>query len=265
MQRLRLSKCGSRSTFVRAGIILFVVLAGCGRDSSPKPLLVSAAADLQDAFAEFGGRFKDETGVAVEFNFGASGMLAQQIKAGAKVDVFASANVDFVDQLDRAGLIVSETKRVYAQGRLVVWSPNKPAKEISGLAVLADAAFKRVAIANPTTAPYGMAAKQALEKAGVWSAVEPKIVYGENVRQTMEFARSGNADVAIVSMSLTKDASGSKFVVPMELHPPIDQCAAMVKGSRQEAAARRFLEMLNGPAGREVLGKYGFGVEPPGG
>jgi molybdate transport system substrate-binding protein len=240
--------------------LISTLVCGCGQDARPKTLLVSAASDLQDAFAELGGKFKAEAGVTVEFNFAASGMLAQQIKSGAKVDVFASANVEFIDELDRAGLVVSETKRVYARGRLAAWS-RKDAKKIHSLTDLLDPAVKRVAIANPVTAPYGMAASQALQNAGVWDAVKDKLVNGENIRQTMEFARSGNADVAIVSLSLTQGAEGNSFPVPTDLHKPIDQSAAVVKGTKNEADARRFLELLSGPEGRKTLVKFGFEIE----
>ena len=246
-------------SFVAA--LISTILGGCRQETDPKPLLVSAASDLQEAFPELGKRFTAETGVPVEFNFGASGMLAQQIKSGARIDVFASANVDFVDQLGQAGLIVPETKRVYARGRLVVWSRD-PTKKIASLGALLDPAVKRVAIANPVTAPYGLAASQALQNAGVWNDIQPKLVYGENVRQTMEFARSGNADVAIVSLSLTQAAGGNSYQVPADLHKPIDQGVAIIKGSRNEAGARRFLDMLLDSKGREQLVKFGFEVDP---
>ena len=248
----------SRASIV--AVLLSTILCGCAQDAVPKPLLVSAASDLQDAFAELGAKFKAETGVTVEFNFAASGMLAQQIRSGAKVDVFASANVDFVDELDHAGLVVSETKRVYARGRLIAWSRKDAKKTIGSLTDLLDPAVKRVAIANPVTAPYGMAASESLQNAGVWEGVKEKLVYGENVRQTMEFARSGNADVAIVSLSLTQGADGNGFLVPPDLHKPINQGVALVKGAKNEADARRFLEMLSGAEGRKTLLKFGFEV-----
>ena len=257
------ARAASRTYFSRR-FFLFALAAstlGCSGDPSRKSLLVSAAADLQEAFAEFGKTFETQSSAPVTFNFAASGMLAQQIKSGAKVDVFAAANVAFVDELETAGLTIPGTKRIYARGRLVAWARADAKVEINSLNDLLKPEIKRIAIANPVTAPYGLAASHALEGAGVREAVQPKLVYGENVRQTLELARSGNVDVALVSRSLVLNLSGKTYLIPEELHSPIEQAAVVIKGAPNEALARRFVETLAGPDGQTLLKRYGF--EPP--
>jgi len=250
----------SRTYFSRRAFLFALATSalGCGGDSSRKSLLVSAAADLQEAFAEFGKTFESETGAAVTFNFAASGMLAQQIKSGAKVDVFAAANVAFIDDLETAGLTIPGTKRIYARGRLVAWTRADAKVEINSLNDLLKPEIKRIAIANPVTAPYGLAASLALEGAGVREAVQAKLVYGENVRQTLELARSGNVDVALVSRSLVLGSPGKSFLIPEDLHSPIEQAVVVIKGAPNKALARRFVETLAGPEGQSLLKRFGF-------
>jgi molybdate transport system substrate-binding protein len=118
--------------------------------------------------------------------------------------------------------------------------------------------IKRVAIANPDHAPYGLAAKQALESAGVWESVKPKLVYADNIRQTLQYAETGNVDVSIVALSLSQQSKGRWTLVPEQLHQPIDQGLAVIKSTHNEQAARAFASFVTGPRGKEILGKYGF-------
>jgi molybdate transport system substrate-binding protein len=208
-------------------------------------ITVSGAADLIPAFEEIGERFTAETGIGVDFNFGSTGQLAQQIEAGAPVDVFAAANIDFVDQLEEEGLIIPDTKALYARGRIVLW-------------VLLDPAVERIAIANPDHAPYGMAAKEAMQSAGVWDQVQDKLILGENVRDALRYAETGNVDVAIVALSLAIQGDGTWGPIPEELHAPIDQALAVIASTKHEAEARAFAEYVNSEAGREIMRRYGF-------
>jgi molybdate transport system substrate-binding protein len=254
-----------RSRWFGSLVFAFIWLTaiGCGAKpasttTGPVVITVSAAADLQDAFSELGPHFEKKTGVVVHFNFGASGQLAQQIQAGAPVDLFAAANIAFVDKLEKQNLILPETKAVYARGRLAIWTRADSPLALLAIADLAKPEVKRLAIANPKTAPYGQAAKEALEKAGLWKSIEPKIVFGENIRQTMQFAETGNVDAAIVSLSLTSHAKGKSTPIPAELHSPIDQGLAVIRTSKQEAGAKQFAAFVLGDEGRTVLAKFGF-------
>jgi len=222
-------------------------------------LTVSAAADLTAAFGEIGKAFERERLTRVVFNFGSTGQLAQQIEQGAPVDLFAAANISFVDDLEKKGLIVPDTKALYAQGRIVLWTRiDSTLQPIERVEDLARSEVKRVAIANPDHAPYGKAAREALEHAGVWDAVAPKLVYGENISQTLQFAESGNVDAAIVALSLSVQSDGKWTLIPSELYSPLNQALAVIKGSRNDTAAREFAAFINGPLGRPIMRKYGF-------
>jgi molybdate transport system substrate-binding protein len=269
-----------RTNMLKRLLLIAMLLAAC--TSTPVPvsptgataavpvtLTVSAASDLTYAFGEIGRQFEAETGHKVVFNFGSTGQLTQQIEQGAPVDVFAAANVSFVEDLERQGLILPDTKQMYARGRITLWARADSSLQITSLADLTRPEVRRLAIANPDHAPYGVAARQAMQTAGIWEAVQNKLVLGENVRQTLQYAETGNVDVAIVALSLSVPAAGGTSgrwtVIPQELHPPIDQALAVIKGTKHEAAARAFAAFVNGPQGRQIMRKYGLvllGEEP---
>ncbi|HEV2132118.1 MAG TPA: molybdate ABC transporter substrate-binding protein [Longimicrobiaceae bacterium] len=253
--------------FSRVPLLVLCLLAlptGCGfRSSAPPEIVVAAASDLTFAFRELGERFEEETGTRVVFTFGSSGQLAQQILHGAPVDLFASANLRFVDELQGAGRLVPGTRAVYARGYLVLWTRADAIRVPERTEELAQPEFRRIAIANPQHAPYGVAAREALQSARLWEALQPRLVYGENIRQTLQFAESGNADVAIVALALALATEGRWTQVPEQLHQPLDQALAVVRGSANEAAARRFAALVTGEEGRAVLRRYGFGIPRP--
>jgi molybdate transport system substrate-binding protein len=221
-------------------------------------ITVAAASDLTTAFEELGREFETENKIKVVFVFGSTGLLTRQIENGAPLDLFAAANVSYIDQLAQKGLIVPGTKQVYARGRITLWTTTDSPFQIETVADLARPEVKRIAIANPDHAPYGLAAQQALQSAGIWETVKPKLVYGDNIRQTLQYAETGNVDVAIVALSLSQQSKGRWTLVPEQLHQPIDQALAVIKTTRNEAAARAFASFISGPKGREILRKYGF-------
>lgn len=237
---------------------LLVLTAACGntRPAADAPIKVAAASDLAFAFEEMGKAFEKETGRKVTFTFGSTGQLAKQIAEGAPYDVFAAANISFVDEVVKEGACHEDTKALYARGRIVLWSQKDAPATLQGLT---DARFARIAIANPEHAPYGKAAKQALESAGIWEAVKPKIVYGENISQTMQFAKSGNVEAAITALSLAKATDGGSYhLVDDNLHRPLDQALVVCKRGVDEKAARQFATFVNSPAGREIMTRHGF-------
>ena len=221
-------------------------------------LTISAAADLELAFREVGALFEKETGTKVIFNFGSTGQLAQQIEQGAPVDLFAAANVSFVEELAQQGLILPDTKALYARGRITLWTRADSPLRLERIEGLAKPEVIRIAIANPAHAPYGIAAREAMQSAGIWDAVQPKLVLGENVRQTLLYAETGNVEVAIVALSLSVQGQGRWTLVPQELHQPIDQALAVIKETHHEKEARLFAAFINGPTGRPIMRKYGF-------
>jgi len=221
-------------------------------------LLVSAAADLIPVFRELGPRFEAQTGVAIRFNFGSSGQLAQQIEHGAPVDVFAAANVALVNDLEQKGLLLPGTRQVYARGRLTLWTRAESPLRLEGLADLAQPEVRRVGIAHPEHAPYGAAARQALQAAGLWEAVQPRLVIGENVNQVLQYAAAGNVDAALLPLSLSLSSAGRWVLLPESLHAPLDQALAAIRRTRHPEAARQFVAFMTGPQGQQVLAAYGF-------
>jgi molybdate transport system substrate-binding protein len=224
-------------------------------DDTPGSLLVAAAADLAGVQQPLVEAFQKLRGRRIEMVLGSSGILARQVEQGAPYDVYLSANEEYVRALAMAGKLESASVVVYAVGRLGVWSRGG---HIADLDDLTSDRVMHVAMANPAHAPYGVAARQALEKLGLWAELQPKIVYGENVRQALQYAESGNAEAAITAWALVYDRGGN--VVPDHLHAPIRQTAGIVRASPRAGLARGFLEFLTGPEGRQILQQRGFAM-----
>ncbi|HJP95416.1 MAG TPA: molybdate ABC transporter substrate-binding protein [Pyrinomonadaceae bacterium] len=244
-------------------------MTGCRSSGSVKnaqvTLTVSAAADLTPAFEELGRLFTDESGIKVIFNFGSTGQLTQQIEQGAPVDLLAAANVSFVEELEQQNLILPDTKALYAQGRITLWTRKDSSLRLDHLEDLAKPEVHRIAIANPEHAPYGEAARQALQSAGTWDRISSRLVFGENINQTFEYAETGNVDAAIVALSLSINSNGRWVLIPEQLHQPLKQALAVIRSTPHEAEARRFASFINSQEGRVVMRKYGFilpGEEP---
>jgi molybdate transport system substrate-binding protein len=220
----------------------------CVPSGSACSLLIGAASDLAPLQPQLEQALP---GCRMTFSFASSGTLARQIEHGADFDLYLAASRTFVERLVRAGAADLSATKPYARGRLGFWSAT-------GLkwSDLRSASAVRIAIANPVHAPYGLAAKQALERQGLWSALESKIVYGENVRQAWRFAETGNADAGIVSWSLVHDRGGE--MLPESWHDPILQVAAIPKRSRNPETARRFLDWLTSEQGQKVLASGGL-------
>lgn len=231
--------------------------------ATTKPLLIAAAASVRFALAEIGQKFTKQTGQPVVFSFGSSGNLATQIENGAPFDVFAAANVAFVDRLTEQGLIYPETQQRYAQGRIVLAINREADVQVTSLEDLLDPAVTWVAIANPELAPYGRAAQEALQNAGLWEALQPKVVLAENIGQTLQFVQTGDAPVGIVALAIAEVPEVSYTLLPTNLHTPLNQALGVVSSTQNEAAARAFATFVTGPEGQAILAKYGF--QSPGG
>jgi molybdate transport system substrate-binding protein len=245
-------------------IVLLAVLLtasyACGQ-----AVRVAAAADLKFAMAELASQFEKQSGVKLDVTYGSSGNFLTQIQNGAPFDLFLSADSEYPKKLEAAGLTEPGTSREYAVGHIVIWTPSDSgidaAKE--GWKCLVDERAKKVAIANPEHAPYGRAALAAMKKAGIYEQVKDKLVYGENISQTAEFVRSGNAQAGIVALSLAISPAmknGNRWEIPADSYPPIKQAVVILKTSKNKDAARRFLDFVSGPQGREILQRFGFTV-----
>ena len=266
----------TRRRFVLAGVlapaVLIAAVSLAPRSANAQPAtqasrvapLVAAASDLQFALDEIVARFQRNTGIAPRVTYGSSGNFARQIEQGAPFELFLSADEAYVDRLAARGLTQGDGA-LYAIGRIVLFAPHgsplEPDPGLKNLATrLASGESGRLAIANPEHAPYGRAAEQALRSLGVWEAVQPKLLLGENVAQAAQFASSGNADGGIIAYSLALAPAlrerGTFALLPDTLHAPLRQ--RMVLLQRASPAAARFYDYLRSPASRAILSEYGF-------
>ena len=247
-------------------LLLFSLLAGSGcsrkgaEEAPPgaRAITVAAAANLTDAFGEIGKRFAERTGIEVTFSFGGTADLAKQIENGAPFDLFASADVVTVDRLAEKGLIVPETRNLFARGRLVLWTPANSRLNVNRLEDLERANISLIAIAKPDIAPYGKAAVEALKSLNLWPQLESRIVYASNVAQAKQFAASGNADAAFIPLSLVRAGEGKHVEIESRLHAPLDQSMGVIEASGRKDLARLFEEFVLSDEGQAMMEKFGY-------
>jgi len=243
------------------GALVFVWLAATG--AAAQPLTVAAASDLQYALPVLAARFEKNTGQKVSLTFGSSGNFFTQIQNGAPFDVFLSADIEYPRTLEEAGYAVRGSLREYATGRLVLWTRSDSGIDVRpGLRALLDSRVRRIAIANPDHAPYGRAAVSALRHEQLYDQVRGKLVLGENISQTAQFAQTGNSDAGLLALSLAVSpalkSAGTYVEIPESSHPPLAQGAVVVARSRQQALARQFIDMLATPEATRILESFGF-------
>lgn len=249
---------------------LAMLAAGCGQGATatpePRTLTVAAASDLQAALPAVIKGFERESRATVAVSFGSSGNLFAQIQNGAPYDVYFSADIDYARQLIASNHAEASSLYRYATGRLVLWARRDSGVDVTrGLAILKDPRVKRIAIANPTLAPYGRAADALLEQENLIDIVRPKLVIGDNISQTAQLVDSGNADVGIIALSLALgpalQASGQYFEIPVSAHPPIEQAAVIVMASKNKDLAAALFAYLQRPETARLLHQFGFLTE----
>ncbi|WP_348658360.1 molybdate ABC transporter substrate-binding protein [Heyndrickxia faecalis] len=251
-------------------LLCLFLLAGCSaqgsasgsakKQSKQTEISVAAASDLTKSFQQINKQFEKKTGIKVKLVFAASGELEQQIENGAPYDVFAAANADYVNQLADKNMLVPGTKTVYAYGKIGIAAKQSSHLSIHSLKDLTRPEVKKIAIANPETAPYGLAAKQALQKAGIWDKVKPKLVYAKNIADTLTYVKSGNTEAGIVSLSLAQGEKLDVANISSSLYNPLKQMAAVVKSSKKQAAAKKFVQYLASKEAQNTMKKYGYAV-----
>jgi molybdate transport system substrate-binding protein len=227
---------------------------------------VAAASDLQALLPEITRRFERETKIPVTTTFGSSGNFFAQIRNGAPFDVFLSADIDYPERLEDAGLAERGSLYEYATGRIVLWTRKDSGVNLTvGMGILASPRVRRIAIANPEHAPYGRAALAAIEHERLQDVLRSKLVLGENVSQAAQFAQSGNAEVGIlalaVAMSPPLEKAGTMYRIPDDWYPPIRQGAVIVERSTRKAAAKQFLTFLGRPDIQRIFEQFGFVVK----
>lgn len=247
------------SFFIFNCLLYLVLLANCTNHSSNNipTITIAAAAHLEKVLNEIGKDFEAESNIKPIFSFGATSNLAKQIENNAPFDMFISADVKTVDLLIEKNLLIPTSKRIYAQGKLVVWWPQNAKSFPTSLKDLANPEFKRIAIANPEIAPYGKAAKEALQNSDLWSEVEKKIVYGENVAMAYQYAKTANTDLAIIARSLV-DPQDKYLLVAENLYQPLDQALATVGKSQNIVLVEKFDTFLVSSKAKALFEKYGY-------
>jgi molybdate transport system substrate-binding protein len=246
------------------GLGLLILAVGCGTAPSKpapaasEPLRIAAASDLQTALPALVARFKRDRKIEVEFTIGSSGQLAKQIQQGAPFDVFLSANRKFVVDLAGENVVVPDSVRPYARGSLVLAVHHDFASQIKSLQDLTRPEIKKIALANPKLAPYGLAGKQALERAKLWDAVADKVVQAETVRQALQFIQTGNAEAGLVGSAVADVAEVRSIAVDPSLYDPITQALGVVSASKNRDAADAFAQFVLSEPGQSILAGFGF-------
>ena len=224
-------------------------------------ITIAAAADLKFAMDEIVTSFKrGRPNREVVLIYGSSGKFQTQIQQGAPYDLYFSADIGYPRELAKKGFAASEVTP-YAFGRIVLWSNIMDAAKMT-MATLTDSKFTRVAIANPKHAPYGKRAEEALRSSGLWEKLQPKLVFGENIAHTAQFVQTGNAQVAVIALSLALNPElsikGGYFLIPDNLHQPLEQGYIITKLGGDKPLARQFADYMSSKEARAIMTKYGF-------
>ena len=223
---------------------------------------VAVAANFTDATRDIVPLFEKTTGYNVKVSFGSTGKLYSQIKNGAPFEVFLAADKKRPEKAEHEKLAIKGTRFTYAKGKLALWSANAMLFT-NGEEYLKTGNFKRAAMANPKTAPYGLAAQQVMKHIGIWKALHSRLVQGENIAQTFQFVATHNAQVGFVALSQVKAWKGNKgsfWEIPQNYYAPIAQQAVLLKKGEKNPAAKAFLEFLKSAQVKTVISRYGYGV-----
>ena len=241
-------------------IVAFWVSACQLATSAPAEITIAAAANLTEVAQTLGMEFEAQTKIHPVFSFGSTAVLTSQIENSAPFDVFMAADAEHADKLDKESLLMPGSNAIYAVGVLALWIPPTSKARVDKIEDLKAADVHVIALANPKLAPYGTAAVETLQHAGIWDAVNSKIVYAENISMAKQYGTSKNADAVFTAYSLVLKEAGKVIQVDEALHQPIVQKMGIVAGSKHIDDAEKFTRfVLNGP-GREVLVRYGYKI-----
>ena len=244
-------------------LTLLLLLMGIGQPAlHAEEINIAVAANFTDVTRELIPMFEKASGYRVKASFGSTGKLYAQIEHGAPFEVFLAADSERPQKAEKAGLAVAGSRFTYARGQLVLWSPQEDAFS-NGEDYLKAHTFQHAAMANPKTAPYGLAAQQVLQHLGVWQQVRSKMVRGDSIAQTFQFTATGNAEVGFVAYSQVKawNNKGSLWLIPADYYAPIEQQAVLLQKGKDSAAARAFVGFLKSSDARQRIADYGYGLE----
>ncbi|PKP71805.1 MAG: molybdate ABC transporter substrate-binding protein [Alphaproteobacteria bacterium HGW-Alphaproteobacteria-4] len=235
----------------------------CAGPAAADTALVAVAANYATAAETQAAAFSAASGHQITLTTGSTGKLYAQIGEGAPYDALLSADAATPARIEAEGAGVAGTRFTYAVGALALWSPDPARIGADPLAALTDPGLRHLAIANPDLAPYGVAAKQALEALGLWQTVQPRIVTGENIGQTNAMVASGAAEAGFVALSaVADDTGGSRWLVPQDLFQPIRQDAVLLAHGAGNPAARGFLDWLKTPEAQAINTRFGYAAAP---
>ncbi|MFA5825619.1 MAG: molybdate ABC transporter substrate-binding protein [Gallionellaceae bacterium] len=244
--------------YVAAVVMLFGLMCSSVQAGEVR---VAVASNFVAPMERIAVLFQQESGHTLKISLGSSGSFYTQIKGGAPFDVFLSADDAIPKRLVQEKLALESSRFVYALGKLVLWSAQPDLVDAKG-AVLNKGNFNKLAIANPLLAPYGMAAKETLEKLVMWNAMQGKLVKGENITQTYQFVATENAELGFIALSqITKDGKvteGSWWLVPSQMYKPIKQSAVQLSGAKDKAAVQAFLDFLKSEKAVAIIRAFGY-------
>lgn len=264
---MRNRRCFRKSVVIASvhGFLFFLSFTIFPATGAAEEVRVAVATNFLATLNEIATNFERDTGHTTLVSSGSSGKLYAQIKNGAPFDVFFSADVKRPRLLEEESIAVQGSRFTYAVGRLTLWSSGPTMMEGNGKAILLSDDVEHVAIANPQTAPYGAAAKEALQALGLWGQVQDRLVRGENIGQTFHFVFSRNAQLGFVALSQALDpkvnGTGSRWDVPTHLYAPIRQQAVLLRTSQRHEVARALLDYVKEATAREIIERFGYGLE----
>lgn len=243
-------------------LLLGTLLATLTPQLQAEPLRLAVAANFVDVCREIAAEFSQQYGYQSRISFGSTGKLYAQIMHGAPFDILLAADAARPQRLVEQGMAVEASRFTYARGRLTLWSA-KPGQFDDGEEALRRGNFDRLAMANPETAPYGLAARQTLQHLGLWQTLERKVVQGESIAQAFQFTASGNALLGLVARSQFKSwpAAGSLWLVPEGYHQPIRQQAVLLTQGADKPSATTFLQFLQSAGIKQLIRRHGYGVD----
>ena len=241
---------------IRQLLVSFIVAGVISLSAPAAEVHVAVAANFTKPMEQLKREFEKVSQHTVIISFGSSGQLYSQIKNGAPYEVLLSADRERPEQLVAEGEAVSDSLFIYAVGKLALWSKQAHLVDKLGK-VLISGQFQHLAIANPQTAPYGTAAKQVMEKLGVWKTLKNKIVQGENITQTYQFVATGSAELGFIALSQYQ-GDGSYWLVPQEQYDPIEQGAVLLKNGENHPAAQALMAFLQTSVAHAVIKKFGY-------
>lgn len=248
-------------------LLAVLIISAMNASLFAQKITIFAASDLRYALSEVKEEFlKQNHDDELEMIFGSSGKGMHQIENGAPYDIYFSANMDFVEKLYKQGDIITKPK-LYAVGRVVIWSKHKKFTPEAGFENFTHEWVKKIAIANPSHAPYGEKAKQALQKAGIYDDIEEKLVLGENISQTASFIASETAEIGVIALSLAlapaiADTRHNRyFLIDSKLYEPLMQGYGITKAGSKKALSQKFYDFMQGKKTDEIMKRYGFTVD----